>query len=34
MSEGQALLLVSKEYSVFAKKPNTFSNKFKKVLVI
>lgn len=32
MSEGLALLLTSKEYSYLAKKPNTFSNKLKKVL--
>jgi hypothetical protein len=32
MSEGLALLLTSKEYSYLAKKPNTFSNKKKKVL--
>lgn len=30
MSEGQALLLLSKEYSVCCNKPNTFSRKFKK----
>lgn len=32
MSEGLALLLTSKEYSFLVQKPNTFSNKLKKVL--
>ena len=30
MSEGKALLLLSKEYSVYIRKPNTFSRKIEK----